>query len=150
MSGKRTSGTSRPSLGAQVLAVFFSSLRKIVVQRMSGKAPGNPSNPSSRHPRPPEWVICELAFFWDDEVGRLLNKGTFLKDSEDALPLFAFQLLLPSSRVTLVSLRESSVMQMAKAVELGVLISGLPCMRFGQTLRHMPSDDLNPRQPIPP
>ena len=51
MSGRRTSGTSRPSLGAQVLAVFH-FLGKIAVPKMSGKAPGSPRHPSSRRPRP--------------------------------------------------------------------------------------------------
>ena len=46
MSGRRASGTSKPSLGVQVLAVFsFMSLGKIAVQslRMSGKTPGRDS-----------------------------------------------------------------------------------------------------------
>ena len=42
MSGSRTSGSSRPSLGVHVLAVF---------SFIPGKTAGSPRHPSSRHPR---------------------------------------------------------------------------------------------------
>ena len=52
MSGRRTSGTSRPSLGAQSLALFFFSFpRENRGSKMSGKT-GSPRHPSPRHPRP--------------------------------------------------------------------------------------------------
>ena len=57
MSGRRTSGTSRRSLGAQVTGscpLLLHFIGKIAVQKMSGKAPGSPRHPSSRHPRPSE------------------------------------------------------------------------------------------------
>ena len=64
MSGRRTSGTSRSSLGVQVLAVFLHFLGKIEFQNMSGKTPGTPRQPSSRHPRPseikPSWWVARL------------------------------------------------------------------------------------------
>ena len=54
MSGRRTSGTSRSSLGVQVLAVFSFKLfpRESRSSKMSGKTPGSSRHPSSRHPRP--------------------------------------------------------------------------------------------------
>ena len=54
MSARRTSGSSRPSLGVQVLPSLPSFLGKIAVQEMSGKTSGSPRHPSSRHPRPSE------------------------------------------------------------------------------------------------
>ena len=52
MSGRRTSGRSRPSLGVQVPALFsFVFPRKTPVQKMSGRIPGSPRHPSSRQPR---------------------------------------------------------------------------------------------------
>ena len=57
MSGRRTSGCSRPSLGVQVLAQFsLHFLGKGAVQEMSGKTPGSPRRPSSRHPRPSDSI----------------------------------------------------------------------------------------------
>ena len=66
MSGRRTSGSSRPSLGVQVLAVFSfiswgkSQFTKCLGKRMSGKTPGSPRHPSSRHPRPSKNVRSKL------------------------------------------------------------------------------------------
>ena len=43
MSGRRASGTSRPSLGAEVVCpLFHRLLRRTAVQIMSGKLPGSP------------------------------------------------------------------------------------------------------------
>ena len=36
------------------LPTFLQFLGKIAVQKMSGKTPGSPRHPSSRHPRPSE------------------------------------------------------------------------------------------------
>ena len=54
MSGRRTSGTSRPSLGVQVLTVFPSCPRENSSLKMSGKTQGSPRQPSSSHPWPSE------------------------------------------------------------------------------------------------
>ena len=58
MSGRRTSGRTRPSLGVQVLAVFsfLFPRENQAVQEMSGRTSGSPRHPSSRHPRP----ICSF------------------------------------------------------------------------------------------
>ena len=50
MSG-RTSGTFRPALGAQVLALFHSQIQQNRSSKMSGKTHGSPRHPSTRHPR---------------------------------------------------------------------------------------------------
>ena len=55
MSGRRTSGTSKPSLGAQVFAVFsFIFLWKSRFKSCLGKRLGVPDILLSRHPRPSE------------------------------------------------------------------------------------------------
>ena len=74
MSGRRTSGSSRPSLGVQVLAVFsFIFLGKIAVQEMSGRTPGSPRHPSCRHPRPSDFFPpMKFSFF---ELFSLLFQG---------------------------------------------------------------------------
>ena len=53
MSGRRASGTSTASLGAQVLALFFFVFsRENHGLKMSGKTAGSPRHPSTSHPRP--------------------------------------------------------------------------------------------------
>ena len=52
MSGGRTSGTSRPSLGVQVLVVFPSFLSDNRSSKNVWEKSGSPRRPSSRHPRP--------------------------------------------------------------------------------------------------
>ena len=54
MSGRRTSGSSRPSLGLRFLPSFPSFPWKICSQKMSGRTPGGSRHSSSRHPRPSE------------------------------------------------------------------------------------------------
>ena len=54
MSGRRTSGSSRPSLGVRFLPSFPSFPRKICSQKMSGRTPGGSRHSSSRHPWPSE------------------------------------------------------------------------------------------------
>ena len=60
VSGRRTSGTSRSSLGGSCRP-FLHFLGKIAVQTMSGKAPESPRHPSSRHPRSSKTRKCYAA-----------------------------------------------------------------------------------------
>ena len=65
MSGRRTSGRSRPSLGVQVPALFsFLFPRKTPVQKMSGRIPGTPFLPPffpHFSPRFPLQALCIFA-----------------------------------------------------------------------------------------
>ena len=55
MTGRRTSGSSRPSSGSSgSCRLFLHFLGKIAVRKMSGRTPGTPRRPSCRHPRPSE------------------------------------------------------------------------------------------------
>ena len=75
MSGRRTSGSSRPSLGVQVLAIFsFIFLGKIAVQKMSGRTPGSPRHPSCRHPRPSD---MRMSSAWRQFVDKAMQRGDF-------------------------------------------------------------------------
>ena len=51
MSGRRTSGSSRAKSGSSgSCRLFLHFLGKIAVQEMSGRTPGSPRHPCSRHP----------------------------------------------------------------------------------------------------
>ena len=90
MFGRRTSRTSRPSLGAQALAVFPSSPRENHSQQMSGKTPGSPRHPSSRHPRPSERKRC-LGYPRQKAHEVRSSKTLFLQNSVRGLLILVFR-----------------------------------------------------------
>ena len=101
MSGRRMSGSSRPSLGVQVSCrLFLHFLGKIAVRKMSGRTPGSPRHPSSRHLRPSDCSSLDKI-----RGGRILwQYGVCLPRSEGpSIPFTPFSCCPPLRRVSLLS-----------------------------------------------